>query len=102
MSRDIAKRLRQIGGRELDRVFAREEASNEIERLRAENERLRVALRPFGSVASIFENDDANRTVSLGRWYPSRILPEPGDFAADIKYTVADFRRARAALEEKK
>jgi hypothetical protein len=72
--------------------------------LRASAERekeLREALEPFGSVASIFESDDADRTVSLGRWYSSPILPEPGDFAADIRYTVADFRRARAALEQK-
>ena len=35
MSDDLVKRLRQVGGRELDRVLVREEAAEEIERLRA-------------------------------------------------------------------
>jgi hypothetical protein len=100
MSEDVGTKLKfwadWHGDKETADTFR--EAIKEIERLRAENERLRKALKPFGLVASIFENDDADRTVSLGRWYPSPILPEPGDFAADIKYTVADFRRASAAL----
>lgn len=63
-------------------------------------ERLEAALMPFASVASIFDNDDDERAVSLGRWYPSRLFPDPGEFGADIRYTVADFRRARAALSD--
>jgi hypothetical protein len=90
----IVKGLTEAHEKRISKYF------DEIERLRAENGRLREALEPFGLVASIFENDDADRTVSLGRWYPSPILPEPGDFGADIKYTVADFRRAALALSK--
>lgn len=64
--------------------------------------RLREALEPFASVASMFDKDDPERVISLGRWYPSRVLPEPGDFSADVRYTVSDFRRARAIFNKHK
>jgi hypothetical protein len=61
------------------------------EGLRAEIELLRAALKPFAKVASEWDDEDISLEVEL-RAYDDR--PGPG-------INVADFRKARAALETK-
>ena len=53
---------------------------------------MREALEPFGSAASMVENDRDDRTVSIGRWHD----PDCPRFIADIRVSVADIRRAAA------
>lgn len=66
----------------------------------AEQDALREALAPFGSGAVIFyENEPDDCVLSLGRWK----YQEDGRarFYADVQFTVADVRRARALTKEK-
>lgn len=81
MDDDLVKRLREKGD-----LYALEEAADEaadeIERLRAENERMREALEPFADIASAYdppENDD-----------------DKGAWASFVK--LGDIRRARSAI----
>lgn len=60
---------------------------------------LREALAPFGSGAVVFyENEPDDCVLSLGRWK----YQEDGRarFYADVRFTVADIRRARALTQE--
>lgn len=60
--------------------------AHEVERLRTENERLRVALKPFGSYSSSYIRNPET---------PDDALP------ANTPHTVGEYRRASAALTDK-
>jgi hypothetical protein len=63
--------------------------------MRAENERLREALRPFVSIASVNEDaDDATFPDNFG-YFIGVLMDDP----EDIDLRLAHFRRARRALE---
>jgi len=70
------------------------EAADEIARLRAENEALREALKPFAGVADTLDE--------VGRAYEDddrvNIVQAYGCLLAEM--TEGDFRRARLALQE--
>ena len=57
---------------------------------------MREALEPFGAGASLMEADSDDRVVSIGRWHDT----DYPRFIADIRVSVADIRRARAALAQ--
>lgn len=89
--RDIVERLEEYDPWRPERDC--KDAATEILRLRAENERLRAALKPFAEHAllSYFEASDDDETVN----------PEPKD--KHHQYThyllVGDIRRAARALQ---
>ncbi len=66
----------------------------EKHRLRAENERLRAALRPFAEAADGF---DAARIKNAEEWFAYRGIVSATEAKGAI--TVGDLRRARAALD---
>jgi len=68
VSDDIVKRLRQVGGRELDRVLVREEAADEIERLLEEQQK-----------ATLYAESLA---VALSRHFPH--VPQWRPFTGDL------------------
>ena len=88
MSEDIVERLRNGTDFWRSDCEIRMEAAKEIERLRAENERLRGALEPFSSFAN--ENVDENGWISTT--HRERIVDWFGP---------SDFREARAAITQK-
>lgn len=83
--------------RDVDEILAearkkRRDERDELTRLRAENERLRVALEPFARWASQMD--------SPPNWVPDGcpIIASPGDIS---DFCVGMLRRARAALAGK-
>lgn len=91
MTDDLVKRLRQTGGRELDRVIIREMAADEIEQLRRKrDEATRYA---------------ENLAVALSRHFPHvpQWKPLSGDLIGlltQIDNMTAGLSPARAALAE--
>lgn len=88
---DIVERLRELSTWERRRHgvpadVAMDQAANDITRLRAENERLRAALRPFASIKA--DVGDGFRGL-------------PDTVIVRIEASVRELKAARAALEEK-
>jgi hypothetical protein len=95
---DILKKLDERINRAdhgVDRQMARE-AKAEIEKLRAENKRLRAALEPFAKAADGFERSPIKNPEDVFAY--AGVRGSDGDVGA---ITVGDLRRARAALEGK-
>lgn len=83
----------------IERAKALEAAEARALAAEAERDALREALKPFGSGAVVFyENEPDDCVLSLGRWK----YQEDGRarFYADVQFTVADVRRARALTEK--
>lgn len=78
----------------VDTHHAVEDMAAELERLRADNARLREALAPFGRVA---ERDIGERAHDKDRFVPLT----PKNVRSRVLY-VRDFRRAREAMEASK
>lgn len=74
------------------------QASSHIEALEAENETLRLALKPFANVADIFDHASSNRPTKDGdtvyQWADHRV--------GERELMVVDFRTARQVLSKAK
>ena len=99
-TRELVEKLRRskgwptLGNAAATALTAQAERITELE---AENERLRVALSPFGDIADLFdcEIEGHSDTDELSLFYG-----DEADWLAD-RFTLAQFNAARAALAGK-
>lgn len=76
----------------------------DLTELRRQIEALETAIAPFAAAAWLCDGDPDDRVVSLGRWHTvgtgvSVDAPSRTFFSGDVRLTVGDLRRAKAAFE---